>query len=292
MILGIAALIWLDPVPRQGGKTIAIDNPLSGSGQPTAIAELNDSGEIVIVEAPPVVVNTPEDVTVINLDTGILPNTLDLPAPTEQLTLDADDSSLKSLVEQSTEKTPTIETIELIVEPKPVAQPQVADEQPPTEAESDSDSDSDSMPEETEIAATDETEADTDIQADASDEEPSGLDIESSNVFYDRTWVAEQPKENFTIEVVAAKSLETLAQFVAHAPSTALPKIAVTKAVKDQRVHYMLLGSFGSMTDAEQALEALVGEWTEFRPWIRPFSDYSDLIDPNQPVESTKTPTQ
>lgn len=91
------------------------------------------------------------------------------------------------------------------------------------------------------------------------------------------TWIAQQPRSNYTVQLMVAATQQHLANYIRKESLTA--PLAIAGFRKDDKVlHLLLQGSYATRTEADAAAAQFEGA-TGLRPWVRRFSALPELFD-------------
>ncbi len=95
------------------------------------------------------------------------------------------------------------------------------------------------------------------------------------------SWINQQPKGNYTLQLMAAVSPKPLYKFVRN--ESLPPPLAMACFKKEGKIlHLLLQGSYATRSEAEIAAAQIEPEKGE-RPWVRKFASFPELFDSNSP---------
>lgn len=93
----------------------------------------------------------------------------------------------------------------------------------------------------------------------------------------DEKWIMEQPKTNYTIQLIATGKESALKQFISE--NSLQDGARYYKSLRNNKDWFTLIqGSFDSSTTAKNAIKELAPGLQDMNPWVKPFSDIQEAL--------------
>ncbi len=118
---------------------------------------------------------------------------------------------------------------------------------------------------------------------------PSARDTGTPKTLWDRQWIAQQPGDHFTLQLLATRQRDNVSRFVEQHGLKGLA-VAFETRRNGQTWYSVIVGSYPDRQQAQQAFSQLPASVQKLQPWIRRFDGIQQAMQETRTRQATPLP--